>query len=40
MTIFEYIKQKATKVGLKIVYNIDGTNNKKSGFVKWLGGVK
>lgn len=23
-----------------IVYNIDGTNNKKSGFVKWLGGVK
>ena len=23
-----------------IVYNIDNTNNKKSGFVKWLGGVK
>ena len=23
-----------------IVYNVDNTNNKKSGFVKWLGGVK
>lgn len=23
-----------------IVYNIDNTNNKKTGFVKWLGGVK
>ena len=23
-----------------IVYNIDNTNNKKSGFVKWLGGIK
>ena len=23
-----------------IVYNIDNTDNKKSGFVKWLGGVK
>lgn len=23
-----------------IVYNISGTNNKKTGFVKWLGGVK
>lgn len=23
-----------------IVYNIDGTNNLKSGFVKWLGGLK
>lgn len=23
-----------------IVYDIDNTNNKKSGFVKWLGGVK
>lgn len=23
-----------------VVYNIDGTNNKKTGFVKWLGGVK
>lgn len=23
-----------------IVYTIDGTSNKKSGFVKWLGGVK
>ena len=23
-----------------IVYNVDGTNNKKSGFVKWLGGIQ
>lgn len=23
-----------------IVYNVDKTNNKKVGFVKWLGGVK
>ena len=23
-----------------IVYNIDGSNNKKTGFVKWLGGIK
>ena len=23
-----------------IVYEIDNTNNRKSGFVKWLGGVK
>lgn len=29
-----------TFVRALIVYDIDGTNNKKSGFVKWLGGVK
>ena len=29
-----------TFVRALIVYNIDNTNNKKSGFVKWLGGVK
>lgn len=29
-----------TYVRALIVYNIDGTNNKKSGFVKWLGGIK
>lgn len=23
-----------------IVYNVDGTNNKKTGFVEWLGGLK
>ena len=23
-----------------IVYKVDGTNNKKSGFVKWLGGIQ
>lgn len=23
-----------------IVYKVDGTTNKKTGFVKWLGGVK
>ena len=29
-----------TFVRALIVYDVDGTNNKKSGFVKWLGGVK
>lgn len=29
-----------TYVRALIVYNVDGTNNKKTGFVKWLGGVK
>ena len=29
-----------TYVRALIVYDVDGTNNKKSGFVKWLGGVK